>query len=541
MKRTHTKWILGPALAVGLVLGGPQPVVRAAAPADAGKAARQVSVNFVKTEIVDVLKALAMQTGSNIVAGPEVKGEINISMKEVDLEQALQLVTRLNSLSYREVNGTYVVTTPARMKELYPTSNITQVYTVTSLKPADAVLALKGMAPGVGVAAQGTSLVVLTGTPEDVVNAKNMLAQMEGANASTNGQRETVTYELHYLNVLEATRTLASLVPEVMVTPGPGRRLPGDGSIGSIANGTTEVKYDATQRQMNVDVNKPGEELKSESITFTPGEDPTTVLLTGYPVGIARALDILKEIDTAPRQVEITARVVDLGEGDALKLGLRYNPLPTGIAESQIPSDEPWGGYASSSPGHLLSFGQFARLPIKIGIDYQFDQMLSHSKILANPRVSAIDGRAARIFIGQTLTYVISQNVDRTTGLTTYQTETQHIGITLLSIPKISADGTITLEVHPTVSNLLALEEYDGIVLPRIAERSVDTTIRVKDGETIAIGGLLREEEIKTMNQVPFLSQIPIFGELFKYRNNVKNKSDLTIFITTKIVPNSQP
>lgn len=540
MKQTHTKWILGPALAVGLVLSGLAPVVRAAAPADAGKAARQVSVNFVKTEIVDVLKALAMQTGSNIVAGPEVKGEINISMKDVDLEQALQLVTRLNSLSYREVNGTYIVTTPARMKELYPSSNVTQVYTVTSLKPSDAVTALKGMAPGVAAQAQGAYMVVLTGAPEDVMNARGLLAQMEGASVANNGKRETVVYELHHLNVLEATRTLASLVPEVMVTPGPGRRLPGEGKVGSSSNATTEVTLDATKVQLQMDVNKPGETGKSESITMTSGEEPTTLLLTGYPSGIAQALEILKDIDVAPRQVEITARVVDLSEGDALNLGLKYNPQPTGIAESEFPDDSPAAGFATSSIGRVLSFGTFARLPIKVGIDYQFEQQLSTSKLLANPRISAVDGRAARIFIGETITYVISQNIDRSTGLTTYQTEKSHVGITLLTVPKISADGTITLEVHPTVSRLTGLDKYDTVVLPRISERSVDTTIRVKDGETIAIGGLLQDEEIKVMTEVPFLSKIPIFGELFKHRKNSKSKSDLTIFITTRLVPASQ-
>jgi type II secretory pathway component GspD/PulD (secretin) len=489
---------------------------------------------------VDVLKALAMQTGSNIVAGPEVKGEINISMKDVDLEQALQLVTRLNSLSYREVNGTYIVTTPARMKELYPSSNVTQVYTVTSLKPSDAVTALKGMAPGVAAQAQGAYMVVLTGSPEDVMNARGLLAQMEGASAATNGKRETVVYELHHLNVMEATRTLASLVPEVMVTPGPGRRLPGEGKVGSSSNATTEVTLDAVKTQLQVDVNKPGESGKSESVTLTSGEEPTTLLLTGYPSGIAQALEILKDIDVAPRQVEITARVVDLSEGDALNLGLKYTPQSTGIAESEFPDDSPAAGFATSSVGRVLSFGTFARLPIKIGIDYQFDQQLSTSKLLANPRISAVDGRAARIFIGETITYVISQNVDRSTGLTTYQTEKSHIGITLLTVPKISADGTITLEVHPTVSRLTALDKYDTVVLPRISERSVDTTIRVKDGETIAIGGLLQDEEIKVMTEVPFLSKIPIFGELFKHRKNSKSKSDLTIFITTRLVPASQ-
>jgi general secretion pathway protein D len=248
-------------------------------------------------------------------------------------------------------------------------------------------------------------------------------------------------------------------------------------------------------------------------------------VLTGYPTALAKAKALLEQIDVAPRQVEITARVVDLNDDDALKLGLKYSPRPLDAGESS-------GG----SAGRLLSFGQFSRLPFNVGIDPDYQEILKNSRLLANPKVAAVDGRPARIFIGDTISYVISQNLDPTSGILTYQTEKAHVGITLLTVPKISSDGQITLEVHPTVSALVSLDQFGNVTLPRISERSVDTTIRVKDGETVAIGGLMREDEIKTMTSVPILSKIPIFGELFKHRQTSKTHSDVTLFITTRIV-----
>jgi general secretion pathway protein D len=523
MKRNTRMTLAGAALAVGLIVTGPHSRVLAAG---------TVTVNFAGAEMVDVLKALATQTGSNIVAGPEVNGkQISVSLKNVELKTALDMVTRLNGLAYQEMGGTYVVATPTHLKEMYPGASETSIYTLTSLKPADAVTTLTKMVPSLLAQAQGTSMVTLTGSADEVQQGRQLLARMEGASNSTQGERQTEVYDLKFLNVLEATRTLAGLVPDVLVTPGPGKRLPGEGKTGSNSNATTEVTLANEKIESSGAVLTPGAAIADTKITFTPGEEPNTLLLTGYPAALEKARNLLAKMDIAPRQVEITARVVDLNNNDAQKLGLKYTPRPLDVTEK--------GDITGTAAGRLLSFGQFARLPFDVAIDPDYQAILKNSRLLANPKVAAVDGRPARIFIGDTITYVISQNLDPKTGILTYQTEKAHVGITLLTVPKISPTGEITLEVHPTVSALVALDTFGNVTLPRISERSVDTTVRVKDGETIAIGGLMREDEIKTMTSIPILSKIPILGELFKHRDTAKTKSDVTLFITTRIVPDN--
>lgn len=528
MNRKTRKTLAGAALAVGLIISGPHARVLAAP-----ETGRTVTVNFANADIVDVLKALATQTGSNIIAGPEAKDkQVSISLKSVDLASALDMVTRLNGLAYQSVGGTYVVASPAHLKEMYPGASETSIYTLTSLKPADAVTTLGKMVPSLLAQPQGTSMVTLTGSTDEVKQGRDLLARMEGASSTSLGDRETVVYQLKFLNAADAKRLLTGLLPDLLITAGPARHLPGSGKVGSTANGTADVSVDVTQTTSTQTSATPGAETVATPVVIGPGEEATTLLLTGYPSAIAKAQELLSRVDTAPRQVEITARVVDLRDDDALSLGLKYAPNPMTVSEASDPKT----GIALGSIGRLLSFGQFARTALGIGVTPDFEKVLTNSKTLANPRIAALDGRAARIFIGDTITYVVSQTSNQQTNVATYATEKLHVGITLLTTPHISPDGTISLEVHPTVSTLSSLKAIGGVTLPTLSERSVDTTIQVHDGETVAIGGLMREDEVKTMTSVPFLSKIPFFGELFKHRNNQKTHSDVTIFITTRII-----
>jgi type II secretory pathway component GspD/PulD (secretin) len=521
------------ALAAGLVLGGPHPSARAAATIVG--AARSVTVNFVNADLVDVLKALATQTGSNIVAGPDVASkQVSVSMKNVDLKTALDMVTQLNGMDYHVANGTYVVATPARLKEMYPTDATSMVYTLTSMKPEDAVAMIGKARPGVVAQKTGSATVTLMGDQEDVTAAKTLLAQMEGASSESLGDRTTNVYNLKYLNPLEALRAVASIVPDVLVTVAPGRALPGSGKVGSGSNGTTETTETSGGTNMTQQgASAPGAELTSTQVTLNPGEQPIALLITGYPAAIKRATDLLDKVDKAPRQVEITARVVDLSNTDGEKLGLSYSFGDLSLAEGDNAND-PTGTAPRAKP---LSFGQFFRVPFNVGIQLDAMATKGNTNILANPRIAAVDNRPARIFIGDTVTYVVSSSVAPTTGQPTIVTEKAHVGITLLVTPRISGDGSVTLEVHPNVSTITGFTPAPGgASLPQISERSVDTTIRVQDGETVAIGGLIRDEEIKSMSKVPFLGNIPFFGQLFRHHNNTKTRSDVTIFITTKIV-----
>ena len=98
-----------------------------------------------------------------------------------------------------------------------------------------------------------------------------------------------------------------------------------------------------------------------------------------------------------------------------------------------------------------------------------------------------------------------------------------------------AANGEITLTVYPQVSVVTSFLTINGASYPQISTREQQTTVRVKDGEKIVIGGLLRDEELNNIQRVPLLSRIPFFGELFTYRKKTRHKSEVIITITPEI------
>ena len=99
-----------------------------------------------------------------------------------------------------------------------------------------------------------------------------------------------------------------------------------------------------------------------------------------------------------------------------------------------------------------------------------------------------------------------------------------------------SKDGEITLTIYPQVSVVTSFLSVNGASYPQISTREQQTTIRVKDGEKIVVGGLIRDEDLHNVQRVPILSRVPLFGELFTYRKKTKRKSEVVITITPQII-----
>jgi len=159
------------------------------------------------------------------------------------------------------------------------------------------------------------------------------------------------------------------------------------------------------------------------------------------------------------------------------------------------------------------------------------------AKVLANPNVLALDGKPSKIFIGDEVKYVVSKDISSTTGKTVITTETARVGVQLHTISRVSSDGYITMDLHPEVSVIKSfLDAGDGILLPQISRRFIDSTVSVKNGETIVIGGLLKDDEIKNVSGIPLLKDLPFIGELFKSRRTSKVHSEVMMFITPKII-----
>ena len=152
------------------------------------------------------------------------------------------------------------------------------------------------------------------------------------------------------------------------------------------------------------------------------------------------------------------------------------------------------------------------------------------AKTLANPGLVTLDGKTARLLIGDKIP-VESEEV--TNGVTKTAIKYIEAGIKLEFLPRIASDGYITLDVKPQVSSL-GEEVAKGY--PLIKTREAETVVRIKDGETFVIGGLIRDEDRTNIEKVPILGDIPILRALFRHWDKSKQSTEIVIFITPHII-----
>ena len=248
------------------------------------------------------------------------------------------------------------------------------------------------------------------------------------------------------------------------------------------------------------------------------------------PRGIAeRILNDLKNADRPPRQVMLEAKMVELTAGVKEQLGVDWeweweNPtrgenIRSGMAAFDTANNAIQLGYATTAEFTKRLFLTLALLCEN-----------NSATIIANPRVTAMDGQKAEIKVTTEEYFKI------TTGPTSYAyatLQTIESGITLEMTPHIGTEGEITLEVSPEVSDVVGVGA-EG--LPKITRRRATTTVRVKDGGTVVIGGMVTSTMQDRVSKVPLLGDIPVLGHLFKSTEARENTRDVLIFITPRIL-----
>ena len=159
-------------------------------------------------------------------------------------------------------------------------------------------------------------------------------------------------------------------------------------------------------------------------------------------------------------------------------------------------------------------------------------------KLLARPNVLTFNGNKATIFIGDQLPVVIPNSASNG-GTVTYTTSYKNAGITLSYVPRINDDGQISASVFVEVSTPTSVtlnvggQKTDAY---QITTRSAQTNVRMKDGDTLVIGGLISTKEAKSFNKVPLLGDLPVLGQLFRSVSNSKTESEVVIFLKAKVV-----
>ncbi|MGD0968313.1 MAG: hypothetical protein ABR949_08520 [Candidatus Aquilonibacter sp.] len=240
------------------------------------------------------------------------------------------------------------------------------------------------------------------------------------------------------------------------------------------------------------------------------------VVLRGTPQEIAPYERLIALVDQPRRAVMLDTQIVELTETAAYDLGINFSPNGN-LASATFNASS--GGPAKST---LSLSAQLAALATT-----------GQAKILASPRILAADDRTAAILSGEAVP-IFTNLLVPSGGTTIVQQQLQYInvGVSLEILPRIAANGDVTADVFSEVSSILSYVQ----TAPQIAVRQELTQAQVRDGQSILIGGLLQDTEIKSYSKIPGLGDIPLIGDLFKQANVTSQRTNLYLVITPHVL-----
>lgn len=277
-------------------------------------------------------------------------------------------------------------------------------------------------------------------------------------------------------------------------------------------------------------------------------EQSNQVILSFSPRYQSQVLDIVQQLDTPPPQVMIQALLAEVTLDDRFEMGLEFALQQLRFSETAVTG--PNGTLSSShfdvvggtDLGAAASSGGLGGFSFTVtGEDFNFlvRALQSDSKleVLQRPMIMCQDNQEASIIVGQSVPFLRGTQVTDN-GQVTSQIEYEDIGVQLDVKPHINPDGFVYLEVKPEISQITpsTIDVGNGIRAPIFAKRNAETTVVVKDGETVVIGGLITTSDQDQESKVPVLGDLPGIGVLFRTTTRTKTKTELLIVLTPRVV-----
>lgn len=383
-----------------------------------------ITLDFRDTDIRQIIKVIAQQSGTNIIVEKSVRGQVTVKISDVYYEEAMTLIAKTNGFAVRKIGNTWILADEKKLIEAFE----------------------KGL---------------------------------------------TITRRLQYAKAADVSKVISSTIRK-------------------------DVKV-ATDERINAVIVSGGKELLDE------------VKL------------LIDTIDTPVHQVMMEAKIVEVNTNASKKLGFAwtgktgagdeyktFDSMPVFSTKEYFavnPDSSLYQEAFTGQQGEMFGLGDFYRENFLFKATISALETRNETKILSNPKISTVNGQEANITVGTKVIYP---------GGADQPPKEKDTGIKLKVTPRINDDGYITVDAEPEVSFVEGWTQ-NGLY-PIIGTRSAKTTVRVRDGEEILIGGLIRDEEGKTDERIPLLGSIPILKNLFSAKSKTGSSQELIILITPHII-----
>jgi general secretion pathway protein D len=239
----------------------------------------------------------------------------------------------------------------------------------------------------------------------------------------------------------------------------------------------------------------------------------------------------LQKLDIVPLQVMIEATIAEVTLNDTLKYGVEwfFNSGNNTISFSSLTT----GAIASAFPGFSYLF---ASNDVKVVLNAL--SQVSDVKVISSPQLMVLDNEAARLQVGDQVPIITrtAVSIDNPDAPIANEVQYRDTGVILDIIPHVNASGLVVLDIIQEVSDVAQQQQDATIASPTIQQRRIASTVAVNGGETIALGGLIRDSTDNSVNGVPLLSDIPILGNLFKTTSDIVKRTELIVLLTPHVI-----
>jgi len=439
-----------------------------------------VSMNFKSAELVDILRLLAIQHHLNIITGPEVEGEVSVSLKDVELWSALDAILKVNGFDWFQ-QGNIVVVKPQET-EMFGELE-TRVYKMNYVDASALSTALGNVLSEKGKVQLFSP--VMAGSSGGAVSggaASGGGASSAGGAAGGGGIADALG----------------------------GAGAAGGGATGGAAGGAGGAS----------------------------GGTFDHIVITDLAQNFSRIEAIIAELDKKIPQINIAVKFIETKLTTEERLGINWS-LRTNLTGPSIQEDATTienlieiGTAALSGGGQLrlatLSLPIFSALMEAMGSD-------DDTRLLQEPQVTTFENTTAEIGIGTSYPVLIPQADANAFGSETYQFEDVEINVSLSVTPRLNEDRYVSLKIDATVQALVGFAGPNSD-RPVVSDRSTKTQVMVANGETLLIGGLIFDQVNESETSPPIIGSIPLLKRFFTHKRTSTEQRELLIFITPNVI-----
>ena len=395
--------------------------------------------------------------------------------------------------------------------------------------------------------ARSNSLIVRAANAARMALARSLIVQLDQPSAS-GPNAASGNIHVVYLKNADATKLAATLRAALSAQNGPNSSIP------STTNTSMPNNPGATASGSNASFGATGGQVS------TGGQiqaDPSTnaLIITAPEPQYRQLRAVIDKLDARRAQVFVESLIAEVSAEKAAEFGVQWQGPVGGKGDTNIGllgtnfrvgganlialAAQGASGNVAPSSGLNVGVAHNTNGTYVLGFLARFLQTTGDGNVLSTPNLLTLDNEEAKIVIGQNVPFVTGQYTNNNTNsgaVNPFQTiERRDVGLTLRVKPQISENGTVKLQIYQEVSRLdpASINSATGLITNK---RSIESSVLVEDGAIVVLGGLLQDDYGNSQERVPGLSEVPIFGNLFRAESRSRKKTNLMVFLRPVVV-----